>query len=186
MLRLILAYQTASLFLFVNNNAISVIVTGGTGILGRELVNSATSLGFDTYIGVRKPFQHMQGQFHSDFVQPFKFDLQTDSQVEYSISIDLPPLPLSSNIIIFNNAAVCLENSVPDALSKSIYVNCIGPSSLAQAIVADYCSKSNITVVNISSGDGELICLHSDIQTSLSRIGDMHVRTSTDFQINLK
>ncbi len=105
------------------------------------------------------------------------------------------------SVTLFNNAAVCLKGPITspiphvlrrhilntfiyislstgcskNILSKSILVNTIGPLELSASIL-DNCRRIDhikCTVVNISSGDGELSYLHSDIQKRIKKVKNL-------------
>ena len=60
-------------------------------------------------------------------------------------------------------------------LSKSILVNAIGPLEFA-ATMLDNCrsiDRMKCTIINISSGDGELSNLHSDVQKKIKKVNNL-------------
>ena len=80
------------------------------------------------------------------------------------------------HIVLFNNAAVCPESSCSDkaVLRDALRINAIFPTLLTKELVASATIRGkNVTVVNISSGDGELAYLHPSIQDALSRVNTL-------------
>ena len=74
--------------------------------------------------------------------------------------------------LIFDTLTI---GSSKEVLSKSILVNSIGPLELA-ATLLENCrriSHMKCTVVNISSGDGELSYLHSDLQKKIKEVKNL-------------
>jgi NAD(P)-dependent dehydrogenase (short-subunit alcohol dehydrogenase family) len=70
-----------------------------------------------------------------------------------------------SPLVLVNNAGVCVAGHSADAFKVSLDVNCWAPALLAEgAAAATHGDNSpDVTVVNVSSGEGELVFLHSDV-----------------------
>ena len=80
----------------------------------------------------------------------------------------------ASNLVIINNAAICLEGNNKEIFIKTLFVNCIFPYLFTKMLKSHF-NGMNITVINISSGDGELVCIHSSIQDSIQNIKNQKV-----------
>lgn len=73
-----------------------------------------------------------------------------------------------------------------DALYESLQVNALSPIKLAEAVL-EKCGEYNdlnCTVVNISSGDGELAYLDSNLQHELKNIINLKVSLAILFILN--
>jgi short-subunit dehydrogenase len=71
-------------------------------------------------------------------------------------------------LILINNAGVCLDGNSQEFLEESLTVNCVSPAKLND-ILTTLTVRENIelTIVNVSSGEGELVFLASDIQKEI-------------------
>ena len=68
--------------------------------------------------------------------------------------------------------ARCSLGSSKDILSKSILVNAVGPLEFSTTMIENCRNNDHTrcTIVNISSGDGEISYLHSDIQKRIKKV----------------
>ena len=104
--------------------------------------------------------------------------------------IDLDDMNSSSNTIealtetrkfakltLINNAGVCLEGNSQAVLEKSLTVNCISPAKINEILIALSIRKNfELTIINISSGEGELVFLQTDIQKQIALLETHKVR----------
>lgn len=93
-----------------------------------------------------------------------------------------------NRVLLINNAGVCLEGNNLASLKESLNVNCLGPAILTEIFISKYSTmnemnptienimKNQLVVINVSSGEGELAFLHSDIQKKISSIETYKVR----------
>lgn len=88
-------------------------------------------------------------------------------------------------LILINNAGVCLEGNTQDVLLESLTVNCLSPVSICELLISKFQARDDagddgkggqLTIINVSSGEGELLFLHSDIQDKVAAIGNYEVR----------
>ena len=100
--------------------------------------------------------------------------------------------------VLINNAGVCCSNNTFDSMKKSLLVNCLAPALLTFNFIHQYLlhttiyadqpnelqmvaitrkvpRNSRLTVVNVSSGDGELLYLDSTIREKLLGIKSIEV-----------
>lgn len=78
-------------------------------------------------------------------------------------------------LIIINNAGVCLEGNTPSILQETVQVNCLFPAFLSEAFIDGIGAEKELIVVNVSSGDGELSYLHSDIERRITKLETFQV-----------
>ena len=175
------------------------VVTGATGALGSSLCHhivdqsiESTSttdllLGYRSESRLRQTLvqlqQRMEGKESQEKVKitPFYCDLTTGTRIEKTmmdLNIKMCSVPVGSSvdvhehIILVNNAANCLRSSSPQVLRQSLDVNAIFPYQLARSVLlhADCNQETTVTIVNISSQDGELSRLHSDLAEHIRRL----------------
>ena len=76
--------------------------------------------------------------------------------------------------VVFNNAAVCVEGNTADVLKSTLDVNYYGALRVARAFNSMGQGESGCrTVINISSGDGELTYLSSHLQQAFERVNTL-------------
>jgi NAD(P)-dependent dehydrogenase (short-subunit alcohol dehydrogenase family) len=93
---------------------------------------------------------------------------------------------LKKQVILFNNAGVCIEGNSHAALENSLLVNCLGPAHLTELTINSVknsplernANDRSLTVINVSSGEGELLFLNSHVQDELRSIKTYEVRVS--------
>lgn len=170
----------------VQTKRISVTITGSTGVLGSALtklfLSSPQGLQADSckvYAGYRN--QQKALELRKSFVngQPspqfFESDL-LNPQLD-----DIPGFGTCFSCdhrVLVNNAAVCIAEKSLNALSLSLETNFLAPLRLTQQILSRSRqhtghTMSALTVLNISSGDGELCCLNTGIRKRLESIEDL-------------
>jgi short-subunit dehydrogenase len=113
-----------------------------------------------------------------------KFSANTSNKITPNITqliIDLDDLTSASQtfeilaaakkirrLILINNAGVCLEGNSQEFLEESLTVNCLSPAKLNDILTALTVRENiELTIVNVSSGEGELVFLASDIQKEI-------------------
>jgi short-subunit dehydrogenase involved in D-alanine esterification of teichoic acids len=78
-------------------------------------------------------------------------------------------------LIVINNAGVCLEGNTRSILQETLQVNCLFPAFLSEAFINRIDAEKELIVINVSSGDGELSYLHSDIQRKIAGLETFQV-----------
>ena len=79
-------------------------------------------------------------------------------------------------LILINNAGVCLEGNTRNILQESLDVNCLSPVSISELLIEEFSNPirvmngDQLILINISSGDGELTYLHTDLAKNISGI----------------
>mmetsp|Transcript_15744 Transcript_15744/g.36009 ORF Transcript_15744/g.36009 Transcript_15744/m.36009 type:complete len:271 (-) Transcript_15744:733-1545(-) len=77
--------------------------------------------------------------------------------------------------ILVNNAAICVPGAGREILKQTLQVNFHGPARLSKLLMhhmAEKCEKNACggIIINISSGDGELACLNSELRRVLEEV----------------
>lgn len=169
--------STILYYILFQISGIRILITGSTGTLGRSLTKLCVLRGLHVIAGYRNHLK-LQGLYEDfyrcDFVgqfSPVNMDVSTVS-VEDLSSITSG----SSHFVVFNNAGVCHKGSSAKIMKESLFVNSIAPIRIAQICLTLGIANpniKNITVINVSSGDGEIALLHSDIQQEISSLNTL-------------
>lgn len=174
-----------------------VIVTGATGRLGTSLLHCLCSDHSRQYSGIYGSYRSLdrakqtlagfsrtsnaptttlnrRPQFFplEDITFPSLMSLLKESDRITQILPGLGRCSAAEHMILINNAGVCLPGSDKEILKQSIALNTLLPLILAKEMekFAVNNQEKRVTVVNISSGDGELVYLHSDIAQRIASI----------------
>lgn len=160
------------------------VVTGSTGVLGTSLcLQLARGDRFEeVYMGYRDDGRLAQTlslissvcseEIVSQHFHPFRCDVHSSTGVDVQELVNLLPSTAGGGvrdkgkrrIVIINNAGVCIEGSSEGALQESLDVNALHPINFAfELLDTQEMRDYDVTVLNISSGDGELAWLHSDL-----------------------
>jgi len=160
---------------------VASIITGSTGILGQSLVKACCSQGFHVIIGYRDSWKENELRkkvpdicLHS---KSLFIDLSRPYEISSATFADLG-LECFDKLVLYNNGGVCLHGSTFEALRDSLIINALSPISLAELVMKTFINKE-VRVVNISSGEGELIFLHSKLQKELQGITTIQEWRST-------
>ena len=162
-------------------DGLRVMITGGNGVLGQALIQHAihtktTSTIFATY---RTPSKcNIIYDDNPPTVIPLMLDLndETNHNMLSNFFVNYPEVISSDKpFALFNNAGVCIPGNTLSALQTSLLVNCWAPALLSNALFRCPSAGNRRTVINVSSGEGELVLLHSDIQTKLQQIDNYEV-----------
>ena len=177
----------------------ALIITGGTGSLGQAIIQSKLlkdHLILSSYRNETKLSSSMKclSSSNSNYVIPFQLEL--DRIHNNNLQLDNLYKHLDSHIndldhvILVNNAAISLPTTDHQSLISTLTVNCYAPYLLTQALIQYILSNENdlsisndnkkslsrrLTVVNVSSGDGELVYLSSYIQREIISIHTLKV-----------
>lgn len=87
-------------------------------------------------------------------------------------------------LVIINNAGVCLEGNSRSILQETLQVNCLFPARLIETCRIGIDAEQKLVVVNVSSGDGELSYLHRDIERRISNLETYQVSITLLLVIN--
>eukprot|EP00611_Tribonema_gayanum_P016534 TRINITY_DN287_c0_g1_i1.p1 TRINITY_DN287_c0_g1~~TRINITY_DN287_c0_g1_i1.p1 ORF type:complete len:338 (+),score=62.80 TRINITY_DN287_c0_g1_i1:39-1052(+) len=106
-------------------------------------------------------------------------DVSSPDSIKHFATQCVPTLPSGSLTAVFNNAGVCLSGADIATLQHSLDVNFYGPLCVMEACLP-FMDEEGV-VVNVSSGDGELLWLNSDIAEALRQAQTVQdVRAAAD------
>lgn len=165
--------------------ATSVAIIGGSGTLGRELISYACrpKKRNDVLLNYRPlHITATQRRINKSWLE-HECSLSDDCRIDFvkldlrdvHDSYSLDTVPQSTDILI-NAAGVCIAGKSRGAMEQSLMVNAQAPLRLAENLLSLREGKASsdgaaaVTVVNVSSGDGELCYLHSSVQDQLSQL----------------
>eukprot|EP00611_Tribonema_gayanum_P016535 TRINITY_DN287_c0_g1_i2.p1 TRINITY_DN287_c0_g1~~TRINITY_DN287_c0_g1_i2.p1 ORF type:complete len:248 (+),score=22.99 TRINITY_DN287_c0_g1_i2:39-782(+) len=100
-------------------------------------------------------------------------DVSSPDSIKHFATQCVPTLPSGSLTAVFNNAGVCLSGADIATLQHSLDVNFYGPLCVMEACLP-FMDEEGV-VVNVSSGDGELLWLNSDIAEALRQAQTVQV-----------
>jgi short-subunit dehydrogenase len=182
----------------------TVVITGSTGVIGKALAQQVIRIkDIETFIAGRDE-ERLRTLFN-DLISdtqavPMTNILRSDFNCERSLStLSLPLLytTKSRNAMLINNAGIYIPGNSVESLERSLRVNCVGPARLSELFIQSMrdrlfidanmitCTNNDDatnmkplegTIVNISSGEGELVLLNSRMQEELQRIESYMVR----------
>jgi NAD(P)-dependent dehydrogenase (short-subunit alcohol dehydrogenase family) len=174
-------------FLMAFSSSISsrtTLVTGGTGTIGsavvETLIRSTDNKVFVGYRNVEKLRKLGWLNTENSAIIPMHVNFREDLVDQ----LVLPPVFTSErfpSFCLINNAGIFLEGRCHDAFKESLRVNCLAPAMLTEQVFSaekqwdNDAADVSRTIVNISSGEGELIFLHSRLQRELQSIDSFEV-----------
>ena len=187
----------------------ALIITGGTGSLGQAIIQSNLlndHLILSSYRNETKLSSSMKCLSSSSSDNVIPFPLELGHIHDKKLQLDNLHKILDSHIndldhvVLVNNAALCLPTTDPRSLISTLTVNCYAPYLLTLALIQYLLSNKNdmnrsnnnnkslsqrLTVVNVSSGDGEVVYLSSDILREIASIRTLKVHTCTYITLTL-
>jgi NAD(P)-dependent dehydrogenase (short-subunit alcohol dehydrogenase family) len=165
------------------------LILGSSGVLGKVLIDHFHCRGHTVYAGSRYP-QKLEDIFDDKKVIPFEFKYGIDPFPENNGNFpkevfdeffdDGGSNVAAQNLVVVNNAAVCSKGKDVSDLKEAMAVNTLGPLRLSNLIINRALQSHlrpccNITIINISSGDGELLMLNSGVAKNIEKIDDLDV-----------
>ena len=169
-------------------------VTGASGVLGRHLVGAIHHGSFSSprnvWIGVRpERVPATAAEWPDRTVVPVEIDARAlvDTPRESTSMQILPPhleLPFNcSEMVVINCLGVCQHGCTLDSAVTSLGVNALAPIRITQSILnlvqMRTCQRIErsvplaTTIINISSGEGELALLNTELQSQIMALGDL-------------
>jgi NADP-dependent 3-hydroxy acid dehydrogenase YdfG len=168
------------LLLAVTAQAATVLVTGANRGLGLATAALLLKQGHSVVATSRgsidslKPLQHLSNPATAQRTWLRQLDVtQSDSVAQ--LASELLPLvgPLDA---VINNAGACLVGSGVDTLRRTLNVNFYGAVNVWEACLPHL--RPQGCVINVTSGDGELLCLSSSIAIELMAAESLQVMQS--------
>jgi NAD(P)-dependent dehydrogenase (short-subunit alcohol dehydrogenase family) len=155
------------------------IVTGASRGLGRALANALSTRGYAVVAVVRAP-PRAPLPLRSD-VRVVVADLSCPRAVEL-LAADLARDRQAVRLLV-NNAAVCPAGWGADDFDAAFQVNVAAPTALAVALFDFPCASHRSahhppTVLNVSSGDGELLYFSPQIQSRITSLSPLEPSSS--------
>ena len=166
------------LILLLRLDGLRIMITGGTGVLGQALIQHAIDTRTTTTIFATYRRTSSKNNFNHPSIIPLLLEVNNETKhtMLSNFFVHHPEIIASDNpFVLFNNAGVCLPGNTLSALHISLLVNCWIPALLSNALFCCPSIGSSRTVINVSSGEGELVLLHSDIQKRLQSIDNYEV-----------
>jgi short-subunit dehydrogenase len=157
------------------------IVTGATGTLGSILCSESLVRGYKTVACYRdeEKLGHLIRSLTfgklNDVTSYYLNALKPSSNLKTMQDKLLDSWDSFDHIVLINNAGFLGFGNSFDVLDKSLKINSLFPYYLSNDVMSMYRDDLRITVINVSSGDGELTWLHSDFQQQLNEIGSLEV-----------
>lgn len=119
-------------------------------------------------------------------VKPIVIDMNDIESSAETIKAIVRGSKPGGEVILINNAGVCRTENTAEALMDSLTVNCLSPVHLSELLVSEHSTLdmmelgNRLVVINVSSGDGELLFLHSEIASKIMAISNFEVRRLYD------
>lgn len=136
------------------------VVTGAGGGIGQALVRAARARGHNVTAVTRHADSSPGGAV--------AVDLADAVAVEHGAAGLAAALPAVR--LLVNNAAVCDHDRVVSA-QEAFQVNVAAPAALAAALAPALAAGDGV-VLNVSSGDGELVFLGSEVAAAVADVGE--------------
>ncbi|KAJ1637735.1 hypothetical protein T492DRAFT_859710 [Pavlovales sp. CCMP2436] len=155
---------------------LACLVTGGTGGIGAELVAELASRGHLVAFTARsaESARGLEARV-CRAVGPgravhWPLDLRRCRAGDFERLLDDVEHMLAQPVaLVVNNAAVCEPGHDARAYARALRVNAAAPAALGAAALARMRRRGFGRVVNVSSGDGERVYLHSSVLELLDR-----------------
>lgn len=80
------------------------------------------------------------------------------------------------NVVVINNCGICLEGTSQEIFMESLQVNCLSPMHINELFISELKNKEELTIVNISSGEGELVFINSEFQERINGLENYQVK----------
>lgn len=171
------------LVVFCDAMAQQVLVTGGTGVLGQSLIKGSLARGCDAYFTYRDSAK-AQLLFDQgiDSGKGFYLDLAENKPYEDSLVARHLSTTDCEEYVLINNAGIGLPGTDISTLKTTLQTNCVAATELSMYFLSHvkeqskrHASKPRLTVVHVSSGDGELVFLHSEIRRQIESLNSTMV-----------
>jgi NAD(P)-dependent dehydrogenase (short-subunit alcohol dehydrogenase family) len=148
----------------------SIFITGSTGTLGNEFVEKLTVMKeketrktINIYPGYRTESKLKPIHFKH---RPIRLDL---GNPEMSIAAVPEEYVIpAQEVVLINNAGISLPTVDPKILQQCLMTNVLFPLKFIGDLISYDNQKRDVTIINISSGDGERCYLDPDISQQIA------------------
>ncbi|KAG8470439.1 hypothetical protein KFE25_008860 [Diacronema lutheri] len=157
-----------------DRGALGVLVTGGTGGIGEELVSQLAAAGHRVAFTARdvragRALQdHVQATYGPGAARCFPFDLLRARAKDVAELLDAVERELCLPIgVVLNNAAICERGNDARTYARAARVNAVTPIAICLGSLSRMRARGFGRIVNVSSGDGERVYLHSEVREQI-------------------
>jgi NAD(P)-dependent dehydrogenase (short-subunit alcohol dehydrogenase family) len=151
---------------------LSAAVTGANRGLGLALADQLAAAGVNVLLTTRsgretsRPAEVQLLRRGHRGVEAYDAPLDVSNPISRAAFIDYCDQRGGLDIII-NNAAICSEGWSMDVVRQTLRTNVLGPIALTHGLLPGMLHRRRGFVINISSGDGELVYLSTALQEEL-------------------
>lgn len=146
------------------------LVTGGTGGIGSELVSQLVARGHRVaftsrdLVAGRALEDALRRRWGPGRAHCWPLDLRVARAAHVRELVDAAERALGAPLdLVVNNAAVCERGSSAQTFARAFRVNVAAPLATCGAVLPAMRRRGFGRVVNVSSGDGERVYLHSSV-----------------------
>eukprot|EP00741_Cyanophora_paradoxa_P016828 tig00020943_g16252.t1 len=149
------------------------VVTGGNRGIGLEVCRLLAHRGWRVVLGARDAglgaaaAAEIRARHPDAAVAPCLIDVEDERSIDALQAMVRADFGRCDAVI--NNAGVCLDGTDADTLRRSFEVNTFGPARVVERLLA-LRGDAPCAVVNVSSGDGELLWFESGVQERLAAV----------------
>lgn len=160
---------------FSAQQSLGCLVTGGTGGIGAELVKQLAARGHRVAFTARNPVagraleREVRSCFGERSASYWPLDLRFARAAHFALLAEAIERELGAPVsLLVNNAALCERGTDARTFSRALRVNVAAPSSMCATLLPQMRARRFGRIVNVSSGDGELVFLHSSVRALLA------------------
>jgi NAD(P)-dependent dehydrogenase (short-subunit alcohol dehydrogenase family) len=174
LVNLLVLLRTVDIVALIIPTKQSCIVIGGSGTIGFEI---SKILSENLHNDWRSSFRKHETR-ERDALNKIKkrsaFELELYETDRLQLPTFLAGGPHPIHYILINCAGVCLPGSSAEVMERTIKINTISPIKLAKLAIQKYTraceGRDLLSIVNVSSGEGELSFLHTRIAERIRSI----------------
>ena len=158
------------------------LVTGCTGVLGQALLQRFQKKGYNVHGVHRKKGELKFDSFDSDSLRlhPIPLEALTSQQGLLNLLKEVH-CPDERHLVLVNNAALYDRYWSKESLQLSFQTNFILPVTIVENLLelisnvssVPFLTYDRVTIINVSSGDGEQLYLSSQVAHSLAECSTM-------------